>query len=461
VKKQYFSPEIKSMTEAMHLPSIDSLLQLENSIPLLESFGHELVVDAFRQIEDEKRRSGKTGTAEQIIEESKNLLLDWTTPTLVPVINASGVILHTNLGRAPLSETTYQEMKNIAVSFNNLEYDLEIGKRGKRSVHAEQILTRLTGAESAYVVNNNAAAVLLVLTTLAQRKKVLVSRTQMVEIGGGFRIPDVMRQSGAKLVEIGTTNRLHLYDYENALQEPAAMVLCAHHSNFKIVGFTSEPSLEEICALAHRKGALVFHDLGSGALLDTAQYGLPHEPMVQESLKAGVDLVSFSGDKLLGGPQAGIILGKKELLDKITKHPLARALRPDKLCLAGISTTLFSYLTGKAEKEIPVWQMISLSTTIIHQRAKQWKEVLGCGDIIEGRSMIGGGSLPDESLPTTLLVFELNKPDKFLKILREQNPPIIARIENGCVLFDPRTILPHQESCFLEILKQVLSDWNS
>lgn len=449
------------MTEAMHFPSIDSLLQLENSIPLLESFGHELVVDAFRQIEDEKRHSGKTGTAEQIIEESKNLLLDWITPTLVPVINASGVILHTNLGRAPLSETTYQEMKNIAVSFNNLEYDLEAGKRGKRSIHAEQILTRLTGAESAYVVNNNAAAVLLVLTTLAQRKRVLVSRTQMVEIGGGFRVPDVMRQSGAKLVEIGTTNRLHLYDYENALQEPAAMVLCAHHSNFKIVGFTSEPSLEEICALAHRKGALVFHDLGSGALLDTAQYGLPHEPMVQESLEAGVDLVSFSGDKLLGGPQAGIILGKKELLDKITKHPLARALRPDKLCLAGISTTLFSYLTGKAEKEIPVWQMISLSTTIIHQRAKQWKEVLGCGDIIEGHSMIGGGSLPDESLPTTLLVFELNKPDKFLKILREQNPPIIARIENGCVLFDPRTVLPHQESCFLEILKQVLSDWNS
>ncbi|MHB8807720.1 MAG: L-seryl-tRNA(Sec) selenium transferase, partial [Anaerolineaceae bacterium] len=425
------------MTEAIHLPSIDSLLHLESTIPLLETFGHELVVEAFRQIEDDKRRSGKTSNAEQIIEESKNLLLDWITPTLVPVINASGVILHTNLGRAPLSETTYQEMKNIAVSFNNLEYDLEAGKRGKRSIHAEQILTRLTGAESAYVVNNNAAAVLLVLTTLAQRKRVLVSRTQMVEIGGGFRVPDVMRQSGAKLVEIGTTNRLHLYDYENALQEPAAMVLCAHHSNFKIVGFTSEPSLEEICALAHQKGALVFHDLGSGALLDTAQYGLPHEPMVQESLQAGVDLVSFSGDKLLGGPQAGIILGRKELLEKIKKHPLARALRPDKLCLAGISATLLFYLTGKAEKEIPVWQMISLSTTMIHQRAMQWKEILGCGDIIEGRSMIGGGSLPDESLPTSLLALELDKPDKFLKILREQNPPIIARIENKRVLFDP------------------------
>ena len=449
------------MTEAIHLPSIDSLLQLENTLPLLETFGHELVVGAFRQIEDIQRRAGKYCTPEQIIEESRNLLLDWTTSTLVPVINASGVVLHTNLGRAPLSESTYQEMKNIAVSFNNLEYDLEAGKRGKRSIHAEQILTRLTGAESAYVVNNNAAAVLLVLTALAQRKRVLVSRTQMVEIGGGFRVPDVMRQSGAKLVEIGTTNRLHLYDYENALQEPAALVLCAHQSNFKIVGFTSEPSLEEICTLAHQKGTPVFHDLGSGALLDTAQYGLPHEPMVQESLQAGVDVVSFSGDKLLGGPQAGIILGKKELLDKIRKHPLARALRPDKLCLAGISTTLLSYLTGKAEKEIPVWQMISLSTHMIHQRAMHWKEFLSCGDIIEGRSMIGGGSLPDESLPSSLLALKLDKPDKFLKILREQNPPIIARIENGNILFDPRTVLPHQETCFLEILQQALTNWNS
>ncbi|MGV8025458.1 MAG: L-seryl-tRNA(Sec) selenium transferase [Anaerolineaceae bacterium] len=449
------------MTEAIHLPSIDSLLQLENTLPLLETFGHELVVGAFRQIEDIQRHAGKYCTPEQIIEESGYLLLDWTTSTLVPVINASGVVLHTNLGRAPLSEGTYQEMKNIAVSFNNLEYDLETGKRGKRSIHAEQILTRLTGVESAYVVNNNAAAVLLVLTALAQQKRVLVSRTQMVEIGGGFRVPDVMRQSGAKLVEIGTTNRLHLYDYENALQEPAALVLCAHQSNFKIVGFTSEPSLEEICILAHQKGTLVFHDLGSGALLDTAQYGLPHEPMVQESLQAGVDVVSFSGDKLLGGPQAGIILGKKELLDKIRKHPLARALRPDKLCLAGISTTLLYYLTGKAEKEIPVWQMISLSTHMIHQRAMHWKEILGCGDIIEGRSMIGGGSLPDESLPSSLLALKLDKPDKFLKILRGQNPPIIARIENGNILFDPRTVLPHQEACFLEILQQTLTNWNS
>ncbi len=447
------------MTDSIHPPSIDTLLHLKETSPLLETFGHELVVDALRQTVDTLRQAGKGCAEKRIIEESRNLLFDWTTPTLVPVINASGVILHTNLGRAPLSETTYQEMKNIAVSFNNLEYDLDAGKRGKRSVHAEQILTRLTGAESAYVVNNNAAAVLLVLTALAQKKRVLVSRTQMVEIGGGFRVPDVMRQSGAKLVEIGTTNRLHLYDYENALQESAAMVLCAHHSNFKIVGFTSEPSLEEICALAHQKGALVFHDLGSGALLDTARFGLLHEPMVQESLQAGADVVSFSGDKLLGGPQAGIILGKKELIDKIKKHPLARALRPDKLCLAGVSNTLLAYLTGKAEKEIPVWQMISLSAQTIHQRVIHWKEILGCGDIIEGHSMIGGGSLPEESLPTTLLTFELNKPDKFLRKLREQDTPIIARIENGHILFDPRTVLVHQETNFLDTLKHVLINW--
>jgi L-seryl-tRNA(Ser) seleniumtransferase len=448
------------MTDPIHLPSIDSLLQSKLAVPLLQSFGHTLVVEALRQTVDSMRQSGKSLSAEQIVKESSTLLIRWTSPTLVPVINATGVILHTNLGRTPLAESTYQEMRSIAVSFNNLEYDLDSGKRGKRSIHAEHSLIRLTGAENAYVVNNNAAAVLLVLTALAQRKRVLVSRSQMVEIGGGFRVPDVMRQSGAKLVEIGTTNRLHLYDYENALQEPAAMVLCAHHSNFKIIGFTSEPSLKDICALAHQKGAIVFHDLGSGALLDTAKYGLAHEPTVQESLQAGVDLVSFSGDKLLGGPQAGIILGKKELVDKIKKHPLARALRPDKLCLAGIATTLLSYLTGKAEEEIPVWQMISLSPQEIRNRAIRWKETLGCGDIIDGKSMIGGGSLPGESLPTTLLALKMEKPDKFLKMLREQHLPIIARIENERVLFDPRTILSHQESSFLETLKHVVEEWN-
>lgn len=448
------------MNKTEHLPSIDNLLHLKCIQSLVESYGHELTVSALRQITASARSSGQVYSNERIAAESKALLQEWSAPTLIPVINASGVILHTNLGRAPLPEIVYKEMQKIALSFNNLEYDLNAGKRGKRAIHAEQVLTRLTGAESAYVVNNNAAAVLLVLTALANRKRVLVSRSQMVEIGGGFRVPDVMRQSGAKLVEIGTTNRLHLYDYENALQEPAAMVLCAHPSNFKIMGFTSEPSLKEICDLAHEKETLVFYDLGSGALLDTSAYGLPHEPMVQEALQAGVDIVSFSGDKLLGGPQAGIILGKKNLLDKIKKHPLARALRPDKLCLAGVSTTLQLYLTGKAEKEIPVWQMISLSAEDVKKRASQWKEFLGCGDMIEGRSMIGGGSLPDESLPTTLLAIKVNKPDAFLKELRMAEQPIIARIEDQQVLFDPRTVLNHQEESFLKTLKAILAKWN-
>ncbi len=448
------------MNKTDHLPSIDALLHLKNIMPLVEMYGHELTVSALRQTTASARNSGKTYSTDQIAAESRNLLQEWSAPTLVPVINASGVILHTNLGRAPLPLSVYEAMRGTALSYNNLEYDLKAGKRGKRAIHAEQILKLLTGAENAYVVNNNAAAVLLVLTALAPRKRVLVSRSQMVEIGGGFRVPDVMRQSGAKLVEIGTTNRLHLYDYDNALQEPAALVLCAHHSNFKIMGFTSEPSLKEICDLAHQKNTPVFYDLGSGALLDTSTYGLPHEPMVQEALLAGVDIVSFSGDKLLGGPQAGIILGKKALLDKIKKHPLARALRPDKLCLAGISATLQLYLTGKAEKEIPVWQMINLSAEDVKKRADQWKIILGCGDMIEGRSMIGGGSLPDESLPTTLLAIRVNKPDTFLKKLREADQPIIARIENQQILFDPRTVLIYQEERFLKILKAVLTKWN-
>ena len=448
------------MNKTNHLPSIDALLHLKKIMPLVEMYGHELTVSALRQTTVSARNSGKTYSTDQIAAESKDLLQQWSTPTLIPVINASGVILHTNLGRAPLPMSVYKAMQEIALSYNNLEYDLKAGKRGKRAIHAEQIMACLTGAESAYVVNNNAAAVLLVLTALARRKRVPVSRSQMVEIGGGFRVPDVMRQSGAKLVEIGTTNRLHLYDYENALQEPAALVLCAHHSNFKIMGFTSEPSLKEICNLAHQKETPVFYDLGSGALLDTSAYGLPHEPMVQEALQAGVDIISFSGDKLLGGPQAGIIIGKKTLLDKIKKHPLARALRPDKLCLAGVSATLQLYLTGKAEKEIPVWQMISLSSKDVQKRAVRWKKFLGCGDMIEGRSIIGGGSLPDESLPTTLLAIRVNKPDAFLKKLRKADQPIIARIENQQVLFDPRTVLIHQEESFLEIMKATLSEWN-
>lgn len=456
MKKQRSIRMKTTMINRPHLPSIDQLLQNEQVQPMLEKFGHNLVVSALRQVVKGLRQSQRIASDQVIIEGTDVLLNQWSAPTLLPVINASGILLHTNLGRAPLSEKAFSAMQDMAVSYNNLEFDLDSGRRGSRALHAEQIITRLTGAESAYVVNNNAAAVLLVLSALANRKRVLVSRSQMVEIGGGFRVPDVMRQSGAKLVEIGTTNRLHLYDYENALQEAAGMVLCAHHSNFKIVGFTKEPALRDICTVAHAKDIPVFHDLGSGALLDTATFGLAHEPTVQESLQAGVDVLSFSGDKLMGGPQAGIIVGRKALLDKIKKHPLARALRPDKLCLAGVTATLLSYLTGKATHEIPIWQMISLPLDEIHQTALKWKQTLGQGEIIPGKSMVGGGSLPEESMPTTLFALHVSKPDRFMQSLRQQRIPIIARIEADQVLFDPRTVLPHQESYLLETLQKLL-----
>ncbi|HEC61294.1 MAG TPA: L-seryl-tRNA(Sec) selenium transferase, partial [bacterium] len=295
------------------LPSVDQLLQTPVAREWIAAFGRPLTLDAIRNILNEVRMQFPEGRSipnqDQLLAGAQALLETWTAPTLLPVINASGVILHTNLGRAPLSLAAVKAARAVALGYSTLEYDIRKGKRGSRSVHAETLLKHLSRAEAALVVNNNAAAVLLVLTGLARRRAVVIARTQLIEIGGGFRIPDVMKQSGARLVEVGTTNRVHLVDYERALEEKPVLFLRAHRSNFRILGFTSEPSLEEIAEVAHRAGLYIVDDLGSGSLLDTTLYGLDHEPMVQESLKAGADLVCFSGDKLLGGPQAGIILG--------------------------------------------------------------------------------------------------------------------------------------------------------
>jgi L-seryl-tRNA(Ser) seleniumtransferase len=306
------------------------------------------------------------------------------------------------------------------------------------------------------LVNNNAAAVLLILSVLSNRKNVIISRTQLVEIGGGFRIPDVMRQSGAHLIEIGSTNRVHIEDYELALQQPAGLILRAHHSNFKIVGFTSEPDLKQIVAAAQKYQIPVIDDLGSGTLLKTERFGLAHEPTVQESIEAGVDLVCFSGDKLLGGPQAGIIIGKKVLLDKIKKYPLARAVRADKLCLAALSATLEHYLKDEAERKVPVWQMISTTPEQIQARARRWVEVIGKGEVVSGFSTIGGGSLPEETLPTFLFSVATPQPQQFLTRMRQASPPIIARIESDQVVFDPSTVLPDQEGALLVGIQNVM-----
>jgi len=442
------------------IPSVDSILQSPAADKLIDIAGRELAVKAIRQSLDQIRKKMRSGLPlpdiNVIIEGANKFAMEWIQPSLYPVINASGIILHTNLGRAPLSNDTIKAMQAVSANYNNLEFDLLKGKRGKRSVHAEVILNKLTGVESALVVNNNAAAVLLVLTALAKNKKVIIPNSQLVEIGGGFRVPDVMRQSGAKLVPIGTTNRIHLSDYIQALEDGASLVLNAHHSNFKIIGFTTEPGLEEVAAAAHTHSVPFVYDLGSGAMIDTCSYGLAHEPTVSEAISAGADIICFSGDKLLGGPQAGIIIGRSDLMKKIKRHPLARAVRADKTCLSGISTTLIHYLKGEVEEKIPIWKMISLDKNTIHQKALGWKKSIGQGSVIEGNSMVGGGSLPGETLPTYLLALDIPKANKFLARLRALPFPIIARIENGQTLFDPRTVLPNQEETFLLGLKQVL-----
>ena len=449
------------MTSLRDLPSVEQLLQ--NAGRLINEYGRPLTLDALRLTLDEVRARFRTTpemdlpSAEAILSQSESHLIAWTTPTLLPVINATGVILHTNLGRAPLSKATIAAMKQAAANYSTLEYDLEKGQRGSRLIHAEAILQKLAGAEAAVIVNNNASAVLLILSALASKKRVVIARTQLVEIGGGFRVPDVMKQSGAKLVEVGATNKVRLSDYREALEEPTALVMRAHRSNFKIVGFTEEPDLKTIVDVAHQADVPVVDDLGSGALLDTARYGLAHEPTVQESLAAGVDLVCFSGDKLLGGPQAGIILGRKALIDKLKKHPLARAVRADKTCLAGVTATLLHYLKDEAEREIPIWRMMSLTLEQIKVRAERWRDALEMGEVIPSESTVGGGSLPDECMSTFVLALDVRSPDRFMKRLREANPPVIARTANDRVLLDPRTVL--DDELVLQALKQVLRDY--
>ncbi len=440
------------------LPGVDTLLNGPGGSELIERYGHELSVTAVRFVLEETRKTIFDGAtqvpdATDILAEADLQIKGLIAPTLRPVINATGVIIHTNLGRAPMSSAAIASVRAAASGYSSLEYDLESGQRGSRSIHAEKLLIQLTGSEAALVVNNNAAAVLLMLTALCQGKEVIISRGQLVEIGGGFRVPDVMAQSGARLVEVGTTNRTHLLDYAKAVTEETAAILVAHHSNFKIIGFTSEPTLDELAQLAKEKKLLLLYDQGSGALANTSPYGLDHEPTVQEGISAGVDIVCFSGDKLLGGPQAGILCGREELIAALKKHPLARALRADKMCLAALSATLARFLTDRVELEIPVWQMISRPLDEIEIQAGEWATFLQVRgfvvNVVAGHSMVGGGSLPGTTLPTRLLAISHPSVDQFAAALRKQDPPVIGRIAEDRLLLDPRTVLPGQEQALL------------
>jgi L-seryl-tRNA(Ser) seleniumtransferase len=389
-----------------------------------------------------------------LVDDARVWLENYLAPTLQPVINGTGVIVHTNLGRAPLSQAARQAIDAAARGYSTLEYDLASGERGSRTVHAEQLLTRLTHAEAALVVNNNAAAVLLMLTALCQGKEVIISRGQLVEIGGGFRIPDVMAQSGARLVEVGTTNRTHLRDYAHAITENTAAILVAHHSNYKIIGFSSEPALAELAELAHEHNLPLLYDQGSGALLDSSPYGLEPEQTVLDSLTAGADVVAFSGDKLLGGPQAGILVGQQKLVAQLKRHPLARAVRADKLCLAGLSATLTHYLTENALEEIPVWHMIARPLEEIASEADTWAARLQergiQAEVVDGRSTVGGGSLPGTSLPSRAVAIDLANLNQFAARLRQEKVPVIGRIQDGRFLIDPRTILKDQVEMLLQ-----------
>jgi len=435
-------------------------LRSETAQALVQTYSHDLVVEGLRQALDAARQAilagGPAASHDELASRAADILRQQLRPTIRPVINATGVIIHTNLGRALLSPAARAAMEQAARSYSNLEYDLKAGQRGSRYVHAEELLCRLTGAEAALVVNNNAGAVLLILSALARGREVIISRGQLVEIGGGFRIPDVMRQSGAILVEVGTTNRTHRRDYEAAITDQTAMLLRVHRSNFRLTGFVTEPTLAEMADLAHSQGLLVGDDLGSGTLLDTADYGLAHEPTIQESLAAGADIVSCSGDKLLGGPQAGIILGHADLIAQLRRFPLTRALRVDKTTLAGLQATLLHYVKSEATREVPVWRMIAIPLEALAIRAEAWARRLAAAGlrskVRDGRSAVGGGSLPGETLPTRLLALLEPSPERLASSLRHADPPVIARVEDEQLVLDPRTVQPEEENELLEIV---------
>jgi L-seryl-tRNA(Ser) seleniumtransferase len=414
-----------------------------------------LILFAVQRALDEERTSGAVANEAARVARIEAIVRALRAPRLRPVINATGVVLHTNLGRAPLAAAAAQAAAAIAGRYSTLEFDPRTGRRGRRHDLVADSLRHLTGADAAAVVNNCAAAVLLMLTALAKGKEVIVGRGELVEIGGGFRMPDVMRLSGARLVEVGTTNRTRPEDYAAAITPKTVAILKVHASNFQVVGFTESVEVETLARVAQQHRVLLLHDLGSGSLLDSTAYGLAAEPRIQDSLRAGTDLLACSGDKLLGGPQAGLLLGRTELVDKVMRHPLARAVRIDKLTLAALTATLDLYLT-QSLAELPIWNMLGASSDAMAARAMTWQRRLverGIEvEVVPAESTVGGGSLPGERLPTTALAItpRSGHAADLLRRLREHEPPVIGRIEQERVLLDPRTVLPDEDDALLD-----------
>lgn len=452
---------------ARELPSIDRIMGHHSVRALSSQYGRAWVTDVVRYQLSQTRSMVLSGIVTPALESIVSLIVKKMHEIgqigSRAIINATGVILHTNLGRAPLGSEAAQAILDTVQNYSDLEIDLLTGLRESRQKQVKDLLCYLTGAESGMVVNNNAAAMLLALSATSAGKEVIVSRGEEIEIGGSFRIPDVLKQSGTLMVEVGTTNRTYIHDYESAITENTSALLKVHPSNFRIEGFTHTPDIAELTQMARKHGVLVFHDIGSGCLFETEKYGLTHEPMPQESLAKGADLVLFSGDKLLGGPQSGIIVGKAEIIELLEKHPMYRALRVDKMNLASLSATLLYYMKGEADTKLPVWQMILESETNLKQRAKKWAQAIGARAIvIQGSSTIGGGSLPEETLPSWLVAIDCGKQSakclELVEKLRIGKPPIIARIDANMVLFDPRTVLQQEDSVFLQRVKEAIRD---
>ncbi|MDH5468149.1 MAG: L-seryl-tRNA(Sec) selenium transferase [Candidatus Aminicenantes bacterium] len=463
------------------LPSVDALIKTDEARKLIEAYSREAVVGAARSVLKELRSkisadkvkagSEETISPENITRAIENRLGDKFSPSLKRAVNATGVILHTGLGRALLSAGAREAIQEAIKGYCTLAADIETGRRGNRDVHVEGLLCELTGAEAATIVNNNAAATVLILNTLAKEKEVIVSRGQLVEIGGSFRMPEVMESSGAIMREVGTTNKTHLRDYAAAINENTGAMLRVHHSNYRIVGFSEEPSVEKLSKLAQEHNVPLIDDLGSGALVDLSEYGLEAEPLVRDSIRAGVDVACFSGDKLIGGPQSGIIVGKASVVEKIRKNPLKRALRVGKLTLAGMEATMRLFFNlERLKEEHPVYRMFSLKIEELEKRGKKvirklQAELADKAEISleDGGSQVGSGSVPVETIPTKLLQV---KPvslsaESLVKRLRYNNPPVFARIHKDAVLLDLRTIQEDEDELVIDALRKALGEKNS
>jgi L-seryl-tRNA(Ser) seleniumtransferase len=446
------------------LPSVHALLDNPQVRAITNQIDAAAVAEIVRHHVDSARTliiNGDVKNAEDLLQHILSDLDVLSRRVPLVLINGTGVIVQTNLGRSPVSTDTAEAMRTVASNYVPLETNLVTGQRGGRGHEVDVLMRALTGAERTLVVNNNASAVLLMLSALTRGQRVIVSRSDAVEIGGGFRIPDVMRQSGALLSEVGTTNRTYLNDYAAEIDSETAALLRVHASNFAVIGFTAKPDLCELVSLAHERSILALEDVGSGCLLDTAPYGLEHEPTLAESIADGVDVVCASGDKLLGGPQAGLILGRAAVVERIARHPLARAVRADKTCLAGIAATLRHYVRAEATEHIPVWWSISRDPAWLKERANGWAAALGDGiDILAGEAVIGGGSLPGKTLPSWAIGLPVTSThaDELARRLRTGATAVVPRITDGRVLIDARTVLPDQDDALIRAVRAALSE---